>query len=576
LGILMANTPNMNLDLPDVGSTAGPEYASKNNDAFTELDGHDHTSGKGVRVPVAGLNINDDLAIQGNNLDTVRGVRFNSQVSEPTGISDIRIIYSKNDELFYRDAVGQEVQITNNGSVAGATGTISGLVSPAAATYSSVAGSFTVTKDSNETAKFDVSDLTIREFDVANANGITLKTITGLSSSFAWTLPGTQSSDASFEMVGIDSNGQLKYGSVVATANQTTVIKGTGGYTIGAAQDIATTSSPTFNDLTVSSDGIVIDPSSANIDIGEAFGGLNILLDNVETLSLRASSATIRSDQLRTEDGAAGSPVYSFINDTNTGMYRDAADTLGFSVGGARKLRVQSTLISGDVPFSALVGSVGSPSYTFSGDSNTGIYSESNGNISFSTNGGKRLAIGTTLIISQEPIAGPVDPSAPSFTFSADTTVGMGYNSSISAVDIWTGPGISYRFNSARFFPGGDNSKDLGGPSNRWDDVWATNGTIQTSDLNSKNSILDSSLGLSFISSLRPVEYKWNGGTRLHQGLIAQEVKAVLDGLGVDFAGYIDPGDGNGFKGLRYQEFIAPLIKAIQELTLRVEDLEAT
>ena len=77
-----------------------------------------------------------------------------------------------------------------------------------------------------------------------------------------------------------------------------------------------------------------------------------------------------------------------------------------------------------------------------------------------------------------------------------------------------------------------------------------------------KNTILDSTLGLDFVNKLRPVSYKWNATTRVdkddndtvmesveikrertHYGLIAQEVKKVLDGLSIDskdFAGYID------------------------------------
>jgi hypothetical protein len=41
-------------------------------------------------------------------------------------------------------------------------------------------------------------------------------------------------------------------------------------------------------------------------------------------------------------DGAVGGPAFSFSSDTNSGMYSIAADTLGFSVGGAEKLRVDS------------------------------------------------------------------------------------------------------------------------------------------------------------------------------------------------------------------------------------------
>ena len=132
-----------------------------------------------------------------------------------------------------------------------------------------------------------------------------------------------------------------------------------------------------------------------------------------------------------------------------------------------------------------------------------------------------------------------------------------------------------------KFKPNRDDKFDLGDTSNRWDDIYATNATIATSDVNLKNTITDSTLGLNFINSLRPVSYKLNNKSRTHYGLIAQEVKTTLDSLSVntqDFAGYVDPSvtndDDNGPLGLRYSEFIAPIIKAIQELKEEVEKLK--
>lgn len=162
-----------------------------------------------------------------------------------------------------------------------------------------------------------------------------------------------------------------------------------------------------------------------------------------------------------------------------------------------------------------------------------------------------------------------------------------------------------------------DNSIKLGSSAMRWTEVWATNGTIQTSDGRQKTDISDSDLGLNFISSLRPVSYKWITGKnvtrdviigyteievgrdeegnpiyervpqyeteivetipglRPHYGLIAQEVKSVMDGQGIaDFAGFIHD-SGTDYMGLRYEEFIAPLIKAVQELKSEVELLKS-
>eukprot|EP00732_Lithocolla_globosa_P000126 Lithocolla_globosa_v1_NODE_24_length_9285_cov_66.491832.p5 type:complete len:206 gc:universal NODE_24_length_9285_cov_66.491832:5939-6556(+) len=86
--------------------------------------------------------------------------------------------------------------------------------------------------------------------------------------------------------------------------------------------------------------------------------------------------------------------------------------------------------------------------------------------------------------------------------------------------------------------PLSDNSKDLGSSSRRWDDIFATNGIIQTSDQNQKDNIKDSDLGLEFILKMKPKSYKWKGKTRQHYSLLAQDVKIALDGK--EFGGYIE------------------------------------
>jgi len=151
-------------------------------------------------------------------------------------------------------------------------------------------------------------------------------------------------------------------------------------------------------------------------------------------------------------------------------------------------------------------------------------------------------------------------------------------------------------------WPLSNDTYDLGRNSEKWDDVYATNGTIQTSDKNQKNTIIDSDLGLSFVNKLKPVSYKFNSGTRTHYGLIAQDIETVLSDISkstTDFAGFIktdlsdeyyqeaEPHIPEGKKegdlksaahteyGLRYGEFISPLIKAVQELSAENTALKA-
>lgn len=60
--------------------------------------------------------------------------------------------------------------------------------------------------------------------------------------------------------------------------------------------------------------------------------------------------------------------------------------------------------------------------------------------------------------------------------------------------------------------------------------------------------------------------------SRFHHGFIAQEVKAVADKQGVDFGGYQDHAlaGGKDVKSLGYEEFISPIVSAIQELDAKI------
>ena len=59
--------------------------------------------------------------------------------------------------------------------------------------------------------------------------------------------------------------------------------------------------------------------------------------------------------------------------------------------------------------------------------------------------------------------------------------------------------------------------------------------------------------------------------------MIAQEVKEVLDKNGIDFGGFQDHkiSGGDDVLSIGYNELIAPMIKAIQQLSAKVDSLEA-
>lgn len=128
-----------------------------------------------------------------------------------------------------------------------------------------------------------------------------------------------------------------------------------------------------------------------------------------------------------------------------------------------------------------------------------------------------------------------------------------------------------------------DNVHSLGEANARWSAVYAGTGVIQTSDERAKTDIVDEPLGLDFILRLQPRQFKYkDNGQEPHHGLIAQEVKQLLDELGIAHAGFVaelpaddsEQASGTLPYGIRYHEFISHLIKAVQELSAKVEKLE--
>lgn len=113
-------TPNMNLNLPTPTVTLGPAWASQLNSALSLVDNHDHTSGKGQRIPAAGLNINADLPLNSNNLNLVRSLRFNNQGATLSSPGDVRNVYVVGGDLYYNNASGVAVQLTDGASPAAA------------------------------------------------------------------------------------------------------------------------------------------------------------------------------------------------------------------------------------------------------------------------------------------------------------------------------------------------------------------------------------------------------------------------------------------------------------------------
>jgi hypothetical protein len=137
-----------------------------------------------------------------------------------------------------------------------------------------------------------------------------------------------------------------------------------------------------------------------------------------------------------------------------------------------------------------------------------------------------------------------------------------------------------------------DDSRRLGSSDKRWTEVWAVDGTINTSDARLKTGITELMYGLNEILDLRPVSFTWRDrpDARRRLGLIAQEVQPIMSEVVASEEIAVAEGtDGSQLTtkpaenlGIYYSQIVPVLVKAIQEqqsliedLTQRIEELEA-
>jgi hypothetical protein len=111
----------------------------------------------------------------------------------------------------------------------------------------------------------------------------------------------------------------------------------------------------------------------------------------------------------------------------------------------------------------------------------------------------------------------------------------------------------------------------------RLGNFWVTSiggkvGWSALSDARAKTDVRDLDRGLELVLALRPVSYRMRGGSRTDMGFLAQEVESLF---GEDYGVLTVGGDADRTLSLRYQDFIAPLVKAVQEQQAIIDDLRS-
>lgn len=138
--------------------------------------------------------------------------------------------------------------------------------------------------------------------------------------------------------------------------------------------------------------------------------------------------------------------------------------------------------------------------------------------------------------------------------FSGSNNIGLGYNANVPS-------------------PTGSNQIRIG-------NTFITYASTQvawsiTSDRRWKSNIQTTNLGLEFIKKLRPVSYFRENDEfkKTEYGFIAQELEEALNTSGADSNGIIIK-DDEGMYSVRYNDLLAPIVKAIQEMEIQNQTLK--
>lgn len=215
--------------------------------------------------------------------------------------------------------------------------------------------------------------------------------------------------------------------------------------------------------------------------------------------------------------------------------------------------------------------------YTSSGDDNVFIGKSAGKGVSGSAlTGGGNICIGTlagAAIITNAVSNTIIGESAGSGVTTGDFNTLIGYN----AGDGVTTQSHVVAIGSGAFPTGTPGNYDIymGGASVAYAAIQVAWTVL--SDERSKKDIVDINHGLDFINNLRPVSYRFKNDENnlLHYGLVAQEVEKVLHDSNTALHRIKHGSSYTDEQRLTYEELIAPMIKAIQELTERVKKLEA-
>lgn len=225
----MSNTtisPNMSMPVPTVGVDTGPDWANNLNACLSIIDQHNHTSGYGVPIPPAGINITSDLTFQSNQATNLKAAAFTAQSS----VATLSALYVKSVDLYYRDGSNNEIRITSGAAV---NATSSGITS-GTATASFVGGVLVVNSASTTPANIKMGSALLGN-NTAGSHYLTLAPPNAMAADYSLVLP---SIPVSTKIMALDASGNMSApytvdGTTIEIASNIIGVKALG---IGASQ----------------------------------------------------------------------------------------------------------------------------------------------------------------------------------------------------------------------------------------------------------------------------------------------------------------------------------------------------
>lgn len=305
--------------------------------------------------------------------------------------------------------------------------------------------------------------------------------------------------------------------------------------------------------------------SMASSDYALGIEGSNLWLNSSGGIKLysgatlraeMASTGTISATAFHSSNGdSAAAPGFTWIGDTNTGMYHPVADVIAWSINGTERARVFSTGVSTTGVYYAGNGSTATPAFNFASDMNTGMYRAGTDTIGFSINGTDRVRITSNVSLTGALV----------MTSGTVIDAGGGWHRSYGNTGWYNGTyGGGWYMTDTTYI------RNYGSKQVLLNANITAPAFLYSSDRRLKKDIKPISGGLAKLDAIEPVTFTFVSDTaprREHLGVIAQDVEKVYPQ-----AVYTDE---QGFKRVDYPALVPALIAAVKELKAANDNFKA-